>query len=120
MFVTPGVVVDGKAVTHDLIDINLGIRILLGSSYYDSWENSEMFVEKDPLGNPVDVCHARRGGGRQGSDARSDRHQSRNPHFARQFLLRQLGKQRNVCRERSAGQPGRCLSRPAWWWTARQ
>src|SRR3954464_4480834 len=33
MFVTPGVVVDGKLVTNDLIRINLGIRILLGSSY---------------------------------------------------------------------------------------
>ena len=32
MFVTPGVVVDGKLVTHSLVDINLGIRILLGSS----------------------------------------------------------------------------------------
>ena len=31
MFVTPGVVVDGKLVTHSLVDINLGIRILLGS-----------------------------------------------------------------------------------------
>ncbi len=31
MYVTPGVIVDGKAVTHDLVDINLGIRILLGS-----------------------------------------------------------------------------------------
>ena len=30
MFVTPGVVVDGKLVTTDLVDINLGIRILLG------------------------------------------------------------------------------------------
>ena len=30
MYVTPGVVVDGKLVTHDLVDINLGIRILLG------------------------------------------------------------------------------------------
>jgi hydrogenase large subunit len=32
MFVTPGVVVDGKLVTTDLVDINLGIRILLGSA----------------------------------------------------------------------------------------
>jgi hypothetical protein len=39
MFVTPGVVVDGKLVTTDLVDINLGIRILLGSSYYDDWED---------------------------------------------------------------------------------
>jgi len=57
MYVTPSVIVDGKAVTHDLIDINLQIRILLGSSYYDGWENQEMFVQKDPLGNPVDRNH---------------------------------------------------------------
>src|SRR5437016_213366 len=37
MYVTPGVVVDGKLVTTDLVDINLNIRILLGSSYYDDW-----------------------------------------------------------------------------------
>jgi hydrogenase large subunit len=57
MFVTPGVVVDGKLVTTNLVDINLGIRILLGSSYYDDWENGEKFVDKDPLGNPVDQRH---------------------------------------------------------------
>jgi hydrogenase large subunit len=57
MFVTPGVVVDGKLVTNDLVQINLGIRILLGHSYYNDWENEEMFVEKDPLGNPVDRRH---------------------------------------------------------------
>ncbi|HKP13516.1 MAG TPA: nickel-dependent hydrogenase large subunit [Blastocatellia bacterium] len=57
MFVTPGVVVDGELVTHDLVKINLGIRILLGSSYYDDWENSETFVSHDPLGNPVDKRH---------------------------------------------------------------
>jgi hydrogenase large subunit len=57
MGVTPGVVVDGKLVTNDLVDINLGIRILLGSSYYQSWEDQEMFVTKDPLGNPVHRNH---------------------------------------------------------------
>ena len=57
MFVTPGVVVDGKLVTTDLVDINLNIRILLGSSYYDDWKNSETFVKTDPLGNPVDKNH---------------------------------------------------------------
>jgi hydrogenase large subunit len=57
MFVTPGVVVDGELVTHDLVDINLGIRILLGSSYYGDWVNEETFVPKDPLGNPVDKRH---------------------------------------------------------------
>ncbi|HEY3861848.1 MAG TPA: nickel-dependent hydrogenase large subunit [Verrucomicrobiae bacterium] len=58
MFVTPGVVVDGKLVTTNLVDINLGIRILLGSSYYDDWnETGEVFVKEDPLGNPVDKRH---------------------------------------------------------------
>jgi hydrogenase large subunit len=39
------------------VDINLGMRILLGSSFYDDWENSEVFVREDPLGNPVDQRH---------------------------------------------------------------
>jgi hydrogenase large subunit len=57
MFVTPGVVVDGNLITTDLVEINLGIRILLGSSFYEDWQKSEAFVEKDPLGNPVDKRH---------------------------------------------------------------
>ncbi|MGP3637993.1 nickel-dependent hydrogenase large subunit [Streptomyces sp. 24-1644] len=57
MFVTPGIVVDGKLVTNDLTEINLGIRILLGSSYYDDWQGQEKFVTHDPLGNPVDARH---------------------------------------------------------------
>ncbi|MBX3162682.1 MAG: nickel-dependent hydrogenase large subunit [Deltaproteobacteria bacterium] len=57
MYVTPGIIVDGKLVTTDLVDINLGIRILLGSSYYDDWIGEEMFVTEDPLGNPVDPRH---------------------------------------------------------------
>jgi hydrogenase large subunit len=57
MYVTPGVVVDGKLVTTDLVDINLNIRILLGSSFYEDWQNSEKFVTHDPLGNPVDQRH---------------------------------------------------------------
>ncbi len=59
MFVTPGVIVDGKLVTNSLVDINLGLRILLGSSYYDDWADGshEKFVDIDPLGNPIDVRH---------------------------------------------------------------
>ena len=57
MFVTPGVVVDGKLVTNDLVKINLGLRILLGSSFYEDWDGQEIFVDKDPLGNPVDRKH---------------------------------------------------------------
>lgn len=55
--VSPGVVVDGKLVTNDLVEINLGMRILLGSSFYQGWESAETFVAKDPLGNPVDRQH---------------------------------------------------------------
>jgi hydrogenase large subunit len=57
MFVTPGVVVDGNLVTTDLVEINLGLRILLGSSFYRSWEDQEMFVTRDELGNPIDRNH---------------------------------------------------------------
>jgi len=57
MFVTPGVIVDGNLVTNSLLDINLGIRILLGSSYYEDWAGLEKFVERDPLGNEIDERH---------------------------------------------------------------
>jgi hydrogenase large subunit len=57
MFVTPGIIIDGELVTTNLVDINLGIRILLGSSYYDDWQSEETFVTHDPLGNPVDKRH---------------------------------------------------------------
>jgi hydrogenase large subunit len=57
MFVTPGVVVDGRLVTNDLVRINLGIRILLGSSFYEDWNDREIFATHDPLGNPVDPRH---------------------------------------------------------------
>src|SRR3954470_4180718 len=57
MFVTPGIIVDGQLVTNDLVDINLGIRILLGSSYYENWTDHDKFVTHDPLGNPVDIHH---------------------------------------------------------------
>jgi len=57
MHVTPGVIVDGKLVTNSLVDINLGMRILLGSSFYQDWDQGETFVKTDPLGNPVDQRH---------------------------------------------------------------
>lgn len=57
MFVTPGIVLDNELLTTSLIDINLGIRILLGSSFYDDWQEQETFVRADPLGNPIDQRH---------------------------------------------------------------
>jgi hydrogenase large subunit len=41
MYVTPGIVVDGKLLTTDLVEINLGIRILLGSSFYEDWSTAK-------------------------------------------------------------------------------
>ncbi|HEY6739164.1 MAG TPA: nickel-dependent hydrogenase large subunit [Actinopolymorphaceae bacterium] len=57
MYVTPGIVVDGELITTNLVDINLNMRILLGSSFYDDWVNEDPFVTHDPLGNPVDMRH---------------------------------------------------------------
>ncbi|MFI7404141.1 nickel-dependent hydrogenase large subunit [Streptomyces sp. NPDC049541] len=57
MYVTPGIVVDGELVTNNLVDINLGLRIMLGSSYYEDWVGEQPFVTHDPLGNPVDMRH---------------------------------------------------------------
>lgn len=57
MYVTPGIIVDGELVTTDPVEINLGMRILLGSSFYKDWEGGESFVKEDPLGNPVDPRH---------------------------------------------------------------
>jgi hydrogenase large subunit len=57
MYVTPGIIVDGELLTTDLVEINLGIRILLGSSFYADWQGAETFVKTDPLGNPVDQRH---------------------------------------------------------------
>src|SRR3982751_1946199 len=56
-YVTPGLVFKGELITTDLVEINLAIRILLGSSYFDDWTNEETFVSHDPLGNPIDKRH---------------------------------------------------------------
>ena len=52
MFVTPGIVVDGELVTTNLVDINLGIRILLGSSYYQDWTEEEIVRPDGPARQP--------------------------------------------------------------------
>ena len=56
-YITPGVAIGGELITTDLVEINLMIRILLGSSYFDGWENEPTLVDRDPLGNPVDKNH---------------------------------------------------------------
>ena len=56
-FITPGLVFKGELITTDLVEINLAMRILLGHSYFDDWDQEETFVTHDPLGNPVDKRH---------------------------------------------------------------
>ena len=56
-YITPGLVFKGELITTDLVEINLAMRILLGSSYFDDWTSEETFVTQDPLGNPVDKRH---------------------------------------------------------------
>ena len=56
-YITPGIAINGELITTDLVEINLMIRILLGCSYFDGWENEPTFVTEDPLGNPVDKNH---------------------------------------------------------------
>src|SRR5262249_2379439 len=57
MYVTPGIVVDGELITTDLVECNLGMRILLGSPFYEAWAEGEPLVKCDPLGNAVDARH---------------------------------------------------------------
>ncbi|MGH9856891.1 MAG: nickel-dependent hydrogenase large subunit, partial [Acidobacteriota bacterium] len=59
MFVSPGIVIDGNLRTTDLVEINVNLRILLGSSFYEDWvdKDNSMFVQMDPLGNPIDARH---------------------------------------------------------------
>jgi hydrogenase large subunit len=57
MYVTPGIVIDGQLRTTDLMEINLGLRVLLGRSFYDDWQQSETFVKTDSLGNTIDQRH---------------------------------------------------------------
>src|SRR4029078_9057251 len=56
-YITPGIAIGGELITTDLVEINLAIRILLGSSYFDGWENEPTLLTQAPLGTPVDKTH---------------------------------------------------------------
>lgn len=53
--VSPGVVIDGKLWTTDLVEINVGIREFVTHSYYEDWDEVE--IETDPLGNELPKEH---------------------------------------------------------------
>ena len=53
--VSPGVVINGKLVTQDLIEINVGIQEMVDHSYYDEWDGPAYAT--DPLGNVLTKYH---------------------------------------------------------------
>ena len=53
--VSPGVVVNGKLITTDLVEINIGVREFVNHSYYEDWDFKD--VERDPLDNYVATEH---------------------------------------------------------------
>ena len=48
-FVTPGVAINGELITTDLVEINLMIRIMLGSSYFDDWAGQPGAVRRGAI-----------------------------------------------------------------------
>jgi len=59
--VTPGVIINGKVVTNDLVEINVGVREFVDHSfykrYYAGWEQQMPRVKEDPLGNDIAKEH---------------------------------------------------------------
>lgn len=54
---TPGVVLDGKLITTNLQQINMGLEEFVEHSFYDSWENEGLRYRTDPAGNPISPNH---------------------------------------------------------------
>ncbi len=54
----PGVIVDGKLVTTNLTDINMGIEEFVEHAFYEDWtKNGRQKFTTDPLGNPLSPYH---------------------------------------------------------------
>lgn len=51
----PGVVINGKLVTSDLVEIQVGVQETVTHSYYEDTPGIE--IDKDPLGNPLTKDH---------------------------------------------------------------
>lgn len=49
--ITPGVAIDGKLVTTDLIEINVGVRQSVAHSYYQEWDSHD--IVRDPSGYEI-------------------------------------------------------------------
>ncbi|MDP9418895.1 MAG: nickel-dependent hydrogenase large subunit [Actinomycetota bacterium] len=54
----PGIVIDGKLVTTNLTDINMGYEEFVDHSFYDDWTRSgSPRFATDPIGNPLSPYH---------------------------------------------------------------
>ncbi len=54
----PGIILDGKLVTTNLTDINMGFEEFVDHSFYDDWTRSgSPRFATDPLGNPISPYH---------------------------------------------------------------
>lgn len=55
--VSPGVVVNGKLLTTDLTEINVGVEEFVNHAYYNEWKWNVKEIEKDPAGNSLELAH---------------------------------------------------------------
>ena len=53
----PGIIIDGKIVTSNLTDINIGFEEFVTHSWYDEWNTGPVPFRADPLGNPISPNH---------------------------------------------------------------
>jgi hydrogenase large subunit len=53
----PGIILDGKLVTTNLTDINIGFEEFINASYYEDWTTGPVPFTADPLGNPISPNH---------------------------------------------------------------
>jgi hydrogenase large subunit len=53
--VSPGVIIDGKLVTQDLTEINVGVQEMVDRSYFEEWDSINR--AEDPLGNALTKYH---------------------------------------------------------------
>src|SRR5215210_7723404 len=55
---SPGIIVDGKLVTTNLTDINMGFEEFVEHSFYEDWtKTGSQKYRTDPLGNPISPYH---------------------------------------------------------------
>jgi len=54
-WVTPGIVINGKLITNDLVEINVGVQETVTHSYYNDTVKADF--AKDPNGNPLTKDH---------------------------------------------------------------